>query len=106
VQKRVQEPLNLLHCGDQDAALGAAEKPAAPTPPAAPDQQQGQENQARVLSPVLRSDSQSFGPEGLALARMRDLRLYQVDFDSFQAQMAEPPPCRYISTVWPGMGGG
>jgi hypothetical protein len=26
VQKRVQQPLNLLHFGDQDAAFGAAEK--------------------------------------------------------------------------------
>ena len=34
---------------------------------------------------VLRSGSQSFAQEGLALARIRDLRLYKVDFDSYEA---------------------
>jgi hypothetical protein len=31
------------------------------------------------------SGSQSFAQEGLALARIRDRRLYKVDFDSFEA---------------------
>jgi hypothetical protein len=91
--------------GKVDTGQNAESGTAAPTPPAAPAQQQGLENQALVLSPVLGSvetltaseqadlwsyeevlgsGSQSFAQEGLALAQIRDRRLYKVDFDSFE----------------------
>jgi hypothetical protein len=105
---REQEQENGKGNTAQNAESGAA----AATPPAASKPQQGQGNQALVLSPVLGkveflteieqatlwaceevigSGWHTFVQVGLALAQIRDDRLYKVDFDTFE---------RYCQVKW------